>query len=340
MSVTQDTVHFGKYKGQPLSRVLRDRNYCAWLLKQEWMQEQYAYFYNRIREYRPLQYFLPSEMCERVQRGTVCIDNVKDPVQFIDTYPYFHLYTPSKVQSQDGIDLTPAELYCYTAYRNCIQTLVVDKMYDAIENEEDNVYAIRAPSRWLMEFEKQYGIPRTDMKEFLCAHDLPNIPYIVRDVKRQGGITYDGSESYNIGKARSARQETFWENALKELYGEHICVQYQYKDCFFDMLNIASSTVFECKLAFKDFHSAQYAKYVEYMDTFRIIYLFGNDTILDIHDKTVYTLSPEKVETFKQRKRPRGYKETELDRILSACSVVAVDSILECAFFKDAANSK
>ena len=56
--LTSDSITFGKYKGFTLGHVLKDRGYCSWLLEQDWFQNGYEYLYNRIKEYKPLVYFL------------------------------------------------------------------------------------------------------------------------------------------------------------------------------------------------------------------------------------------------------------------------------------------
>lgn len=44
------TVTFGKYKGQPVSKLLADRGYCHWLLDKDWFREDYPDLYRQIRE--------------------------------------------------------------------------------------------------------------------------------------------------------------------------------------------------------------------------------------------------------------------------------------------------
>ena len=38
----------GKYKGQPIERVLADRSYCRWLSDQAWFREKFSSFYANI----------------------------------------------------------------------------------------------------------------------------------------------------------------------------------------------------------------------------------------------------------------------------------------------------
>lgn len=48
----QHLVEFGKYRGQPLSSLLRDRTYCRWLLTQAWFRQEYPDVYRMLQERR------------------------------------------------------------------------------------------------------------------------------------------------------------------------------------------------------------------------------------------------------------------------------------------------
>ena len=48
---------------------------------------------------------------------------------------------------------------------------------------------------------------------------------------------------------------------LKDKYNEKISMQFKYEKCIFDMININTKTIFECKLGLKDFDDTQYIKY-------------------------------------------------------------------------------
>ena len=75
--LTSESVTFGKYKGLTLGHVLKDRQYCKWLLEQEWFREGYEYLFNRIKEYSPLDYFVKND--RRESDG------------FINSYKFFNL---------------------------------------------------------------------------------------------------------------------------------------------------------------------------------------------------------------------------------------------------------
>jgi hypothetical protein len=164
-----------------------------------------------------------------------------------------------------------------------------EKIYDRMENEEENPFAIKAPVRWLQHFEKTCGIPRIEFKGFLSSYDLPNIPYIVERIKKEGGIEYKGAKSFIIAKARSVDQEKWWEELLKERYGESLTVQYVFEKCIFDFLNIDTQTIFECKLGLKDFSEEQHRKYKLALKKYRIIYLIGKDGVIDMEQRKVFT---------------------------------------------------
>lgn len=57
-TLNQNTITFGKYKNQNLQKMLKDRNYCNWLIQQDFFKTSYEYLYNRIIEYKPILYFL------------------------------------------------------------------------------------------------------------------------------------------------------------------------------------------------------------------------------------------------------------------------------------------
>lgn len=61
--------------------------------------------------------------------------------------------------------------------------------------------------------------------------------------KKQGGITYQGANSFKIAKERSLEKEAWWERVLKERYGEDISSQFKFKNCFL-ILSILQSIRF------------------------------------------------------------------------------------------------
>lgn len=275
MSLQHDTITFGKYKGFTLGRVLRDRSYCKWLLEQDWFQTNYEWLYNRVKQYNPKLYF------HKVNQG--------DPEDFIDSYIYFNLISADDLE----IVLSPVDMICYKYYLRMI-TEIRGRIYQRMENEEENPYDIKAPTSWLKRFEREYGIPRNDFKDFIEAYELPNIPYIIERVKKEGGIEYKGAQSFKIAKARSEAQEEWWEVLLKEKYGEELGTQFKYKNCVFDFINISTKTIFECKLGLKDFDEAQHRKYKVALTEYNIIYLIARDCVIDIKRKSIYTTNTDK----------------------------------------------
>jgi len=270
-TLSQDTITFGKYKGKTLTNVLRDRSYCKWLLlpEQNWFREQYEYLYNRVKDYNPIISFLSPDI------------NPNDP--FLRRYKYFNLKSPSDIT----LPLSENEITCYTYYIKTIDTLK-----DKIKDREDceNIYDIKAPVKWLQTFEKETGLRREEFKEFLSAYDLPNIPYIIEDIKKEGGLEYKGAQSFNIAKQRSLRQESFWVELLKTKYGDDIGVQFKYEKCIFDAICIPTGTIYECKLNIKDFNEDQFRKYELVMNKYRLVYLIGYETIIDTKAKIIYTM--------------------------------------------------
>jgi hypothetical protein len=307
MSLQQDSITFGKYKGTTLTQVLRDRSYCKWLLEQEWFQTNYEFLYNRIKEYDPRIYFLNPEQ--------------GDPDDFIDSYIYFNLTPVEKLK----LDLNTVDKTCYEYYLLMIFE-IRDKIYQRLENEEENPYDIKAPTRWLKRFERECGIQRNDFKDFIAAYELPNIPYIIERVKKEGGIVYKGAQSFKIAKARSEAQELWWEEILKDKYGEDLGTQYKYGKCCFDFLNISTKTIFECKLGLKDFDEPQHAKYKIALKEYRIIYLISRDCVIEMERKCIYTLHADKYLIYIQQ-IPTMKGSSYLDDLIKDFDIVEVEDL-------------
>ena len=51
--LTTESITFGKYKGSTLGHMLKDRNYCKWLLEQDWFHTGYEYLFNRLMTITP-----------------------------------------------------------------------------------------------------------------------------------------------------------------------------------------------------------------------------------------------------------------------------------------------
>ena len=169
---------------------------------------------------------------------------------FLSSYTFFNLKDPDLEPIEI---LSPDEKRCYQFYFKVVESLKA-QIQSNIENEEDNPYDITTPNKWLIQFETETGLSRDFLKEFLSAYELLNITSIVEDIKRQGGISYQGANSFKIAKQRSKEQESWWEKVLKSKYGEHIATQFKFKNCIFDFINIQTNTIFECKLNLKDFN--------------------------------------------------------------------------------------
>jgi len=296
-SLDVDTITFGKYKNKTLKEMLKDRKYCSWFLKETDFQSKYEYIYNKVKEYDPKIYFFPLE-------ELLVGDN------FIDNYIYFNLTPVDKVV----LPLTEAEKTCYEFYLSMIEELK-QKILERIEKRIDNPYDIKAPIKWLQRFEKTTGIPRDMFKEFINAYELANLPYIIEDIKKQGGIVYNGANSFTIAKERSLEQEKFWEGLLKEKYGEDIGVQYKYENCIFDFINISANTLYECKLNMKDFSTDQYNKYLLILGKYKIMYLIDKDCIINIKKQTIYTTDDVKYMMY-QSKIPLIETPTKLDEMI------------------------
>jgi hypothetical protein len=297
MELNIDTITFGKYKNKTLKDMLKDRKYCKWFLNEPEFKTKYEYIYNKVKEYEPRIYFLP-------------IQELIDSGDFLDRYIYFNLTPIDKL----AVNLTDNEKKCYKFYLSTIAQLK-QKIIDRIEDAQENPYDIKAPTKWLQKFESDYSLKREEFKEFINTYDLPNIPYIIEDIKKEGGIVYNGANSFNIAKERSGEQEKFWEKILKEKYGEDIGVQYKYENCIFDFLNISANTIYECKLNIKDFSEDQYKKYLLVLNKYKIIYLIDRDCIIDINNKVIYTLDTVKYKTYIS-KIPLMQKISQFDEVI------------------------
>jgi hypothetical protein len=311
--LTENDITFGKYKDLTLTELLKDREYCSWLLKQEWFQRQYEYLYNRVKMYIPIDFFVTANALPREE---LTKDN------FLEYYKYFNLY------SVEELKLTLSEVYktCYTFYLSTI----LDLKSRIINNKYVNRFDIKAPTSWLMKFEKSTGISREVFKEFLSVHDLPNIPYIVEDIKKMGGIEYKGAKSFIIAKEKSLAQEKFWEEVLKERFGEDISVQYKLEKFFFDFIHIKTHTLYECKLGLKDFNLEQHNKYMlaEKLPYASLVYLISRNCIINIKKKILYTTDPDEYNTYISV-IPSLKSQTPLDNILPTFTVERINDVRE-----------
>lgn len=282
-SLDQDTITFGKYKDLSLSDMIRDRKYCIWLLKQDWFYEQYEYLYNRVKDHNPRICFVRKPHYEFTN------SSLED---FLNNYEYFDLCPLEELK----IELSEKEKICYSFYLSNIQSLK-QKIIDNI-GSTPNPCNIKAPTSWLKKFEEAHDISRDSFKEFLNAYDLPNIPYIVEDIKKMAGVDYKGAKSFIIVKKKSLEQENYWEDILKKHYGEDIGKQYKFRNCFFDFIRIKTNTIYECKLGLKDFNEDQHNKYLSTLGSFSVVYLIDRDCIVDLKDSLIYTTDVDKYEKY------------------------------------------
>ena len=302
-----NSITFGKYKGGTLQNMLKDRKYCNWLTGEEWFQKNYEYLYNQVLNYNPRDYFLPKNYTSN--------DN------FLESYIYFNLNPVDILE----IDLNYTEKICYEHYLKMIQSLK-QKIITRINDLKENIFDIKAPTKWLKNFEQESGIPRDDFKNFINSYDLPNLTYIIEDIKKQGGIEYKGAKSFIIAKENSKKQEEYWEQILKEKYNEDISIQYKYKNCIFDFININSNTLYEAKISIKDYNDTQYKKYLVALEKYNIIYLIGMDCIIDISKKIIYTTNSTDYIIYLCN-IPLISKPTKLDEIILEFSIIQVESL-------------
>jgi hypothetical protein len=319
LNIYQITV--GKYKGKYLKDLLRDRNYCQWLLQQDWFKESYEFLYNKVKDFDPKIYFHENK------NDKMEIENVGDGETFIKDYKYFNLIPLDELK----IELSENEKICYKFYLKTIEELknkIEVRMTKKIVDDSVNIYDITAPSKWLQIFEKETLISREDFKEFINAYELPNITTIIEEIKKYGGLEYKGSQSYKIAKKRSSDQEMFWEDILKVKYKDHLGTQFKYEDCIFDFIHIPSNKIFECKLNLKDFNEKQFNKYQVTLDKYNIVFLIGRDCVIDIDMETIYTTNIKEYLLY-QCNIPLLTNPSKFDDIIFDFDVHEVDDITE-----------
>jgi hypothetical protein len=297
-----DSITFGKYTGGRLEHVLKDRSYSKWLLEQDWFQTNYEYLYNRVKSYDPKVYFFKKDI---------------ESLDFLEKYRYFNMVEVDNLK----IKITEGETKCYKFYLDTIED-IKRKIVSRVESGEENIFDIKAPVKWLQKFEKDTGLSRDVFKEFLSSYELQNITYIIEDIKKEGGITYNGAQSFKIAKQRANLQEKWWESILKEKYGEDLGTQFKYENCIFDFINISTNTIFECKLGLKDFNEEQYKKYILALNKYRIIYIIGYDCVINIEKSIIYTTDVLKYILYQQ-----GECKSKFDRIIKEYNVVKVEDL-------------
>jgi hypothetical protein len=311
-------ITFGKFENRYLKDMLRDRKYCMWLKDQDWFKTSYEYLYNSIIKYNPQEFFFKSTLSED-GKGDDKIPSYK----FMEDYKYFNLLQPSEL---NGITLDDKELKCYVFYLD-----MIDNLKKRIEirklSGECNPYDIKAPVKWLQAFETDTKIPRDDFKEFLYAYELPNLTTVVEDIRKEGGLEYNGGKSYTIGKKRSSDQEDFWGVKLKQKFGEEVSKQFKYQNCIFDFIHIPANTIYECKLGLKDFNEEQFVKYETIMNRFNIVYLIGYDCVINMDLETIYTTDLMKYVLY-QCNIPAMKVISKLDEIIFDYDIAEIEDLI------------
>ena len=66
--------------------MLKDRNYCSWLIEQDWFLKNYEYLHNRLKEYCPKKLFVPEI---KIDSSRLLFANLKDLCIF--PLPFFFL---------------------------------------------------------------------------------------------------------------------------------------------------------------------------------------------------------------------------------------------------------
>lgn len=277
MQLSLDFISFGKFENKSLKEMLRDRKYCNWLVDQDWFKTQYPFLFEKILNYDPKIFFYPKSESNTEELTT-------NPESYLLKYKFFNFTNEEDLK----IHLTENELKCYKFYLDIIEE-IKRKIQVRVLKKERNIYDIKAPTKWLISFESQTKLQRDDFKEFLSAYELPNIPFIIEDIRKRGGLEYNGGKSYVIGKKRSGEQELFWEGVLKAKYTNQICTQFKFGPCIFDFINISLNTIYECKLSLKDFNEDQFKKYEMTLNQYNIIYLIGRDAVINMDLETIYT---------------------------------------------------
>ena len=236
-------------------------------------------------------------------------------------YQYFNLQDIEDVE----LPLTEKEKNCYEYYLRMVDELR-DRILTRVEKCLDNPYDIKAPVKWLKTFEIEYEETRQDFKDFISAYELPNVTSIVEDIKKEGHIQYLGAKGFLIAKQKSLAQEAYWEDILKERYGEDLCTQFKYNKCIFDFIVISTNTVLEAKLALKDFNSQQHRKYKLALEKYRIVYLIGYDGVIVTERGKIYTNNPDKYRLY-QLQIPDMKDPSPFDQIIQDFEIEEVQDL-------------
>ena len=121
----------------------------------------------------------------------------------------------------------------------------------------------------------------------------------------------------------------YWEEKLKNKYGDELGTQFKYENCIFDFIHIPSNKIFECKLNFKDFDEKQFNKYQITLDKYNLVFLIGQDCIIDMDMETIYTTNM-KEHLLYQCSIPLMKKPSKFDEIIFDYDLWEIDSVDEC----------
>ena len=103
-------------------------------------------------------------------------------------------------------------------------------------------------------------------------------------------------------------------------------MQFKYEKCIFDMININTKTIFECKLGLKDFDDTQYIKYKKALKDYRIVYLVDYDSVVVMEKETIYCLEPDKYIKYLVSLTKKT-KKTKFDEILINFNIEKINNI-------------
>ena len=299
--IEENTIQFGLYKNKPISLLLKDRQYCRWLLTQEFFKSC-QYQYKIVSDYDPLKFF---------------IDDSLSINECLKSYKFFKLIHPNSL----SIKLTNNETKCYEYYYYIINNIKT-KSIQNFENKEDQIFdKVKTPTKYLKIFEEKYKINKKNFLEFIVSHDLPNVTKVIEEIKLLDNILYNGNKSFIIAKQKSVEQEDHWFKLLNAKYNDKISSQYKFNRCVFDFINITSNTIYECKLNMKDFKEDQFDKYNSILKDFDIVYLFNTDCIVVMKDKKIYTTCLEKY-LFYQMNIPLSKKISNFDNLIKDYEII------------------
>lgn len=302
--IEENTIQFGIYKNKPITCLLKDRQYCRWLLTQDFFKT-YQYQYKIVSDYDPLKFF---------------IDDSLSINECLKSYRFFKLIVPNLL----SIKLSAIETKCYQYYYDIIDAIKTQAVKN-FENDEDKIFdKVKTPTKYLKIFEEKYKLNKKNFLDFIVSHDLPNVTKVIEEIKLLDNILYKGNKSFIIAKQKSVEQEDKWFKILNAKYGDKISSQYKYKKCIFDFINITSNTIYECKLNIKDFKQEQFDKYNCVLKDFDIVYLFNTDCIVVMKDMKIYTTCLEKY-LFYQMNIPLSKKVSNFDKNIKDFEIVEMN---------------